>query len=168
MTDVGDQLAASFLKGVKNANWGRNCSLALYVEEPNCTVPGRFLRRIGFATGALVEDGPLEPPPLQVDMRGQRGLYLHSWWGDTGIAVCNPDEFNERARAEGMLDGEFVAATIPFRGPGEAEGTPWGVLRVGILEHVPEVAPGGNLVAFRNLIARGNIEMLHTLVNVEQ
>ena len=58
MTDLGDRLATSFIKGVKSAKWGDNCSLALYVQEPNCTVPGKFLRRVGFATGILVEGGP--------------------------------------------------------------------------------------------------------------
>ena len=54
-------------------------------------------------------------------MRTQRGLYLHSWWGESGIAggiaVSKPDEFDERARAEGLLAGEFVATVMPFREP---------------------------------------------------
>ena len=69
-------------------------------------------------------------PPVEIDLRQQRGLYLHSWWGDTAIAVGTPSEFNEEARAQGLLAGEFVAAAMPFHGAPDEP--PWGILRLGI------------------------------------
>lgn len=162
-TDFGNDLVRSFISGIKNAVWSKSCSVALYVEEPDTETRGRFLRRVGLANGVSVAEPLLEPPPVNVDMRTQRGLYLHSWWGDDGIAVCVPEEFDERAKAEGVLAEEFVTATMPFRGLGEIDGKPWGILRIGIFEDVPDVRPGGDLHAFRNFLARGTLEMLSTI-----
>jgi predicted MPP superfamily phosphohydrolase len=162
-TDLGNRLARSFVNGVKNAKWGGNCSLALYVPKPYGGIEGRYLHRAGFATGSKVVSDLREPPPHTVDMAQQRGLYLHAWWGDQGIVVCDTDEFDAHARAEGVLAGEFVTATIPFRAPGESDGRPCAVLRLGILEQVPDL--GEDVDAFRHHLARGSIEMLHTLVN---
>ena len=43
---VGDSSASSFLRGLEG-EWSGLCSVALYVPEPECSTPGRFLRRAG-------------------------------------------------------------------------------------------------------------------------
>ena len=138
---VGDSLVRRSL-GELEGEWSGLCSVALYVPEPECSTPGRFLRRAGYTTGSMARsrEGP-ETPPMQIDLRTRRGLYLHSWWGSTGIAVGDPGEFEERALSEGMLAGEFVTAIMPFSGDGDGDGfaPPWGIVRVGIMAPVPEV-----------------------------
>jgi hypothetical protein len=169
---LGDRLAASFISGLEAADWGKHCSVALYVPdmpEPGGGARNRFLRRTGFARGGAIVPEVLEPPPMQIDLREGRGLYLHAWWGETAIVVCSPDELDDRARKEGVRAGEFVAATIPFLEPAHSDESPWGIVRVGVLAAVPELTNSGGIEALRSRLARGYVNMLasfHQLLEV--
>ena len=48
---IGNQLMTSFIKGLGNAQWARNCTVALYVPEPDCAVRGRFSAGRGLLAG---------------------------------------------------------------------------------------------------------------------
>jgi hypothetical protein len=166
MPRIGDELAASFLRGVETAGWGKHCSVALYVPEREDVAEhegrgrGRSLRRVGFAKSEA--DIP-EAPPTFIDLRERVGLYLHAWFDETGIFVCDPAEFDARARREGVLLGEFVTAVVPFRGIGDAVEPPWGFVRVGVLVPVPELAHADEIDGFRGTLARGYVKMLDSL-----
>ena len=99
---LGDQLAQSFLDGLRGTSLADLASVAIYVPDPSDDRRSRFLDRVGFVhgTGALASP---EAPPTLLDLKKDKGLFTRdgATWGSLSRGQAIPNRSASRREKRG-------------------------------------------------------------------
>lgn len=166
---AADRLATAFLQAFAGTAWARLSTAAVYLARSPCE-----LERIGIHSGDARPEATAAIPRL-IDLRKQHGLYLHAWWGDEGIGIAERDgNVEDAAKAQGLLDGEKVLATLPLRvGEYAPRSPPLGIVRVALrwdpsIDGHFSVQSTASVRELRDRLAEGRVLLLNALLSARQ
>jgi hypothetical protein len=115
-------LLKTFVNGLgNNFPWQRS-SAALYLPttKPHILVG---------SDGAILPEGLSwnAYPPGTLSLREMDSLQSWAWWGDIQAEIAEPGE-----PTPGFLPGERAVVVLPIRPPNREDGSPWGLIRLGM------------------------------------